>query len=115
MLVMLSGQEMEGSIHIKVDGEFLDVPLRDIVFVESFGNYVKVVTVEKTYLTPFTTKRIEVLLPEPHFIRIHKSYIVNKHCILRIDHDSVLVSNLVLPIGKTYKQYFVKMIAKDHL
>lgn len=112
MLVMTAGEEIDGSLHLKVDGEFFDIPLREVVFVESFGNYVKVVTNEKIYLTQFTTKGIEALLPEPHFIRIHKSYIINKHCILRIDHDTVVMTNLVLPIGKTFRQHFLKLISK---
>jgi len=111
---MTAEGDIDGALNLKVEGEFIDIPLREVVFVESFGNYVKVVTHEKTYLTQFTTKGIEALLPEPHFIRIHKSYIINKHNIIKIEHDAVVMSNLVLPIGKTYKQYFLKLISKDN-
>jgi DNA-binding LytR/AlgR family response regulator len=109
---MAINEDIEGYLALKVDSALLDVPLKEIVFVESFGNYVKVVSYEKTYLTLFTTKGIEALLPEQHFIRIHKSYIVNKHCILKVTSDAVVVNDHTLPIGKTYKQYFIKLIDK---
>jgi DNA-binding LytR/AlgR family response regulator len=110
---MAINEDIEGSLTLKVDSAVVEVLLRDVVFVESFGNYVKVVTHDKTYLTLFTTKGIEALLPEPHFIRIHKSYIINKHCLVKVASDAVVVNDHTLPIGKTYKQYFLKIVNRD--
>lgn len=111
-ITMSSVEDLEGSLELKVNGAKVSLPLGEILFVESFGNYVKIITASKTYLTQLTTKTIEGLLPELHFIRIHKSYIVNKHMITQVEHDAVAINSILLPIGKTYKQYFFKLINK---
>lgn len=114
-MIMEDDNYNTGSLELKVDGELLALHLPDIIFVESFGNYVKVVSTDKTYLTQITTKGIEAILPEEHFIRIHKSYIINRHCIKKIEHDSLVINDITLPIGKTYKQYILKVVGKDYL
>ena len=108
-----TAEGFDGSLELKVDGELVSIPLREILFVESFGNYVKIVTNTKTYLTQLTTKAIESILPETHFIRIHKSYVINKHMIAKIEHDAVVINSILLPIGKTYKQYFLKLVGRE--
>lgn len=112
-VVVAATEDMDGSLELKVEGAIISIPFSEILFVESFGNYVKIVTAAKTYLTQITTKTIEGLLPEVHFIRIHKSYIINKHMIEKIEHDAVVVNSIILPIGKTYKQYFFKLVGKE--
>jgi two-component system, LytTR family, response regulator len=112
-VIVATDEDIDGSLELKLAGAIVSVPFREILFVESFGNYVKIVTAAKTYLTQITTKTIEGLLPEVHFIRIHKSYIINKHMIEKIEHDAVVVNSIILPIGKTYKQYFFKLIGKE--
>lgn len=111
--IMATVEDIDGNLELKVNGAIVSIPLREILFVESFGNYVKIVTEAKTYLTQITTKTIEGLLPEVHFIRIHKSYIINKHMIAKIEHAAVVINSILLPIGKTYKQYFFKLVGKE--
>lgn len=110
---MATDEDVDGGLELKVEGEIVSIPFKEILFIESFGNYVKIVTPAKTYLTQITTKTIEGLLPEVHFIRIHKSYIINKHMIVKIEHDAVVINSILLPIGKTYKQYFFKLVGKE--
>lgn len=110
--LMAKAEDIEGNIQLRIDGKATDILFCDIIFIESFGNYVKIATTSKTYLAQLTTKVIESLLPEEHFIRIHKSYIVNSHLITKIEHSVVAINSILLPIGKTYKQYFLKMVGK---
>ena len=39
----------------------------------------------------------------PHFVRIHRSYLVNKAAITRIDGDLLYVNDIELPISRKYK------------
>jgi len=92
------------SISIKVDGYFIEIELDQLLYAQSFGNYVKLHTVKRTYLASCTTAELEKELPEKSFMRIHKSYIVALDKIDDSDKDFVLIKKEKLPIGITYKR-----------
>jgi DNA-binding LytR/AlgR family response regulator len=92
------------SVSVKVDGYFMDIELDQLLFAQSFGNYVKLHTIKRTYLASITTSELEKCLPEKNFMRIHKSYIVALDKIDTTEKDFVIIKNEKLPIGITYKR-----------
>jgi DNA-binding LytR/AlgR family response regulator len=92
------------SISVKVDGYFMNIELDQLLFAQSFGNYVKLHTIKRTYLASITTSELEKCLPEKSFMRIHKSYIVALDKIDVTEKDFVVIKNEKLPIGITYKR-----------
>lgn len=92
------------SVSVKVDGYFIDIELDQLLFAQSFGNYVKLYTIKRTYLASITTSELEKCLPEKNFMRIHKSYIVAIDKIDNTEKDFVIIKNEKLPIGITYKR-----------
>ncbi|CAI2768514.1 LytR/AlgR family response regulator transcription factor [Flavobacterium collinsii] len=92
------------SVTVKVDGYFIEIELDQLLFAQSFGNYVKLHTTKRTYLASITTSEFEKCLPEKNFMRIHKSYIVALDKIETTDKDFVVIKNEKLPIGITYKR-----------
>jgi DNA-binding LytR/AlgR family response regulator len=92
------------SVTVKVDGYFIEIELDQLLFAQSFGNYVKLHTIKRTYLASITTSEFEKCLPEKNFMRIHKSYIVALDKIETTDKDFVVIKNERLPIGITYKR-----------
>lgn len=88
---------------IPVDGKYRRVDLASILYAEGCRNYVKVVTVARTYLVLITMKRMEQMLPEHLFLRIHKSYIVSLNNITEFDKSRVYLSGKAFPIGYQYK------------
>lgn len=97
-------------INIKIDGGLIAVPFKDIRYFQSLGNYVKIITHQKTLLTQITTKEIEDSIPREFFVRIHKSYIVNKELVNKLTEDEVIVGEIHLPLGKTFKRYVLDSI-----
>jgi DNA-binding LytR/AlgR family response regulator len=96
----------EASIFIKVDRKVIQIKLSDVVYLEAYGNYVKVWVGIKVYLTPRTLSSFESELAsdDNKFIRIHKSYIIQKAHIKMIENRKVEMSNeQLLPVGKNYK------------
>jgi len=55
-------------------------------------------------------KTIEEQLPEPQFIRIHKSYIVSLSYITAIRKSSVFIDSLELPLSDTYRPAVAALI-----
>ncbi|PKB17987.1 LytTR family DNA-binding domain-containing protein [Flavobacterium sp. 5] len=92
------------SISVKIDGYLIDIELDQLLYAQSFGNYVKLHTIKRTYLASITTTELEKCLPEKNFMRIHKSYIVAIDKIDDSDKDFVVIKKEKLPIGITYKR-----------
>lgn len=77
----------------------------DIYYIESKGNYTDIHlpnAQKRTIRLSLTETQNE--LPSKKFIRIHKSYIINRSYITEIRTSSILLQNVELPIGRTYKE-----------
>lgn len=74
----------------------------DILYLEAYGDYTKIVTEKKEHLTLATLSNFLESLPMSKFLRIHRSYVVATNKIQSFGAKSVNVGINVLPIGKTY-------------
>jgi DNA-binding LytR/AlgR family response regulator len=98
---------------IKEDHVTHELAFFDVLYVEAFGNYLKIHTrTNKPILTRITMLEMEALLPAALFIRIHKSFIVSIHAVVKIETNTVLVSSHKIPLGATYKQEVRKIFRK---
>jgi DNA-binding LytR/AlgR family response regulator len=67
------------------------------------GNYIEIFTSnDKSYLLRVGLKEIELRLPDDQFIRVHKSYIVNKKHILKFNSNSLRTQQGEVPIARSY-------------
>ena len=93
------------AIDLNLGGSFETVYTSDIVYLQSYGNYVKVFLENgRMILATSTTHQLMAQLPAQSFIRIHKSYIVNRKFINAFSNNCVLVLKEELPIGISYRQ-----------
>ncbi len=90
-------------IFLKVDRRLVKVDFIDIIYIEAYGDYLKVHASAHTYVTYMTLGKIEQLLPASNFIRVHRSTIINKSFIKFIEGNFVCVNGVNLPIGLTYR------------
>lgn len=99
-------------LSLKTDKGIVDFPLEEVCYLQSWGNYIKLHTLEKTHLCSSTTVEVERKLPKERFIRIHKSYIVAISEILEFQGDTVFLKSLVvsLPVGITYRRNLSEML-----
>jgi DNA-binding LytR/AlgR family response regulator len=99
-----SGDE---EIFIKKGSSLVKLKLKEIVFVEALENYVTLNTNTEKYTIHFTMKAIESQLPSVVFIRVHRSFIINKSMIQAIRENSldILVGNTIknIPVGKSFR------------
>lgn len=100
-----------GQIYIKSDKKFVLLQLDEICYLESLGNYVKVWEAQRFLLTPRTLSSFESQLPAENFVRIHKSYILNKKFVHYIEGNTIYLKNATqLPLGKNYKQVLKQLL-----
>jgi len=95
-------------IYLRVDRKMIKVLMDDILYVESSKDYVKVFTTSSTIMTRQTISSVEAMLSENKFFRIHRSYIVSLDKIKSFTTEVVEVGNTELPIGKLYRNSFLK-------
>ncbi|NQX42137.1 DNA-binding response regulator, LytR/AlgR family [Pedobacter steynii] len=74
----------------------------EIIYLEAFGDYTKIVTEKKRYLTLKTLSDFLDALPEGKFMRIHRSYVVAVHKVQRLNVKNIEVGTRILPIGKSH-------------
>lgn len=91
-------------LFLKVDKRYRQVNITDILYLESYGNYVKVWTGDSFLLTPRTLSSFEQELPAAQFVRVHKSYILQKNLIDYVEgHQAFMPNGQAVPIGKSYR------------
>jgi DNA-binding LytR/AlgR family response regulator len=86
------------------------VNLDEILYVEGVGNYVQFVMGKQTILSRLSVSEAESLLPGSGFVRIHRSFIVGKKWISRIEKRAVWIGQKEIPIGEAYLQSIKKII-----
>jgi two-component system LytT family response regulator len=96
-------------IFVKDGTKLIKIDFDSILYIEGFGDYVKVVAKGKTITSLKNLKDLQSELPE-HFIRIHNSYIISVKAIDAIHQNNVLIGEKSVPIGITYKKSFFDLI-----
>ena len=95
---------------VKSNHEKHKVYLKDIKWIEALGDYVKLVTEDKSLLVLSTMKSFEAELPSSRFLRIHKSYIINLSKIDRFSSTKVEVGNHEMSISRNKKHQLTKAL-----
>lgn len=92
---------MEGYILICYGRSEYSIELSEIMYIEADNKLCKVKTVHQTYTTSLTLAGLEARLPEEHFVRVHKRYIVSLPRIREVRSLKLYVGNAVLPLSRT--------------
>jgi two-component system, LytTR family, response regulator len=97
-------------IYLRVDRKLVKIILSEILYIESAGDYVKVFIKDKSYVTRQTISSVEAMLSDNEFIRIHRSFIISVNKIKSFTNELVEIGNKELPVGKLYKNNFLKLV-----
>ena len=100
-----AGSNAESFVYLKVDRRMHKVFVNDIVYIESWKDYVKLyLTGNKSLFVKQPISSMENLLPERCFMRVHRSYIVSTANVKEYNSLTVQVNDTIIPIGRLYKQ-----------
>ena len=97
-------------LFLKDSKKHYQVKFNDILFLEAFGNYVKVYLKDKTIITHQTLSHFNNVLSEVDFIQVHKSFIIATAYIDLVEGNIVHIDNHKIPISKTYKININKLL-----
>ena len=107
-------KEVIESIFVKSDYKLVQVELKNILYIEGLKDYVKIYeeNTPKPILSLMSMKAMEELLPASRFMRVHRSYIVQKDKIRIIDRGRIVFGKSYIPISDSYKQVFQDFLEK---
>jgi DNA-binding LytR/AlgR family response regulator len=103
----------EAFIYLKSDKKMIKVFLKDINFIESLKDYVKVKTTDKEIVTYQKISYLEERLPDDKFIRIHRSYIIAIDKIKSFNATLIEINGNELPIGRQYKDEVMRILGES--
>ena len=97
------------AIFVKDGTDIQRVDLDDLLFVKAEANYVDLVGANRSVLTLMSLKRIEELLP-PHFVRVHRSYIVNSRRVDRFEDGILHLGRHRVPVGDSHRDDLLRRL-----
>lgn len=106
-------EEVE-SIFVKSDYKLIQVELKNILYIEGLKDYIKIYEENspKPILSLMSMKSMEELLPASRFIRVHRSYIVQKDKIRIIDRGRIVLARIIFLSVTVTNKYFRTFLIK---
>jgi two-component system, LytTR family, response regulator len=102
--------EATDHLYIKTGYEQVKVFYDDILYLEAAGNYVTFGLADKKILSRSTLNEVINLLPADKFIRAHRSYLVAKNKIDKVERHQVTVNHIRIPVSEAYRQNLLAVL-----
>ncbi len=97
------GQQANDHFFVRSDRKMIKICYDNILFIESTGDYLKIVIESKTVITRDTISNIEAKLPQKDFIRTHRSFIVSLAKIDSFTSEYIETGKKQIPVSRNYK------------
>jgi DNA-binding LytR/AlgR family response regulator len=97
-------------IFVRHLNSMVKVDIKDILYIEAERNYCRIFSSSKEYLVVMSLKEMDDKLPAKHFLRTHRSYIINLSQIKEIAATHVVIGNKALPVTKAQREELLKRI-----
>lgn len=104
--------EKETSIFVRSDRKMVKVRFKEINYIESLSDYVKIFTDKETIITRETISNIESKLPSNEFLRTHRSYIVSMPKIDSFTNELLELKKKAIPISRSYKENVLQKLTR---
>ncbi|MHA4894021.1 LytR/AlgR family response regulator transcription factor [Pedobacter sp. PWIIR3] len=101
----------EDFLMVKSDKKLAKILLKEIEYVEAYGNYIFIYrNTGERIMSKQTLTQFEVQLPGNMFIRIHKSFVLSLKAIKYLEGNEITVNSRKLPIGKVYREELMRRL-----
>jgi DNA-binding LytR/AlgR family response regulator len=101
---------MQTYFFIRTSKRYVKISYNELIYIESIGNYARIVVDSGAYLAQLTIKQLEKILPVDSFYRVNRGCIVAIERISSFDCDSITVKNTKLPFTERYRKEFEKRV-----
>ncbi len=98
------------SIFVRNHEKMVKIMVKDIYYIEAERNYCRIYSKGKEYLLVMTLKDLNEKLPKGHFVRVHRSYIVNVEHLDEVALSHVAVAQRAIPLSKSFRDDLMKVL-----
>ena len=108
-----TGDRRQETLFIKVDGEYRQISLADILYVAGMKDYVMFYLSDerRPLVTHLTMKAVEDMLPRQRFMRVHRSYIVALDKICKVDrNDCIYIGEEIIHVTDAFLDRFTQYL-----
>ncbi len=109
-----ANSDEDDHMFVKADKKIVKIKLEDILYIEGLKDYVMIFIPGQRIITLQTMKNLEQRLPTGKFIRVHRSFIISVDKLKAVASHSVEIGEKQIPIGKNYKEAFMKLIEQQN-
>lgn len=110
-----SAHPFSSGLFVRSERRIEKIELKDILYIESMGNYVNIYTENKKIIAYLTLKGLESQLPSNDFIKIHQSFLVSFSRINAIEGNNIKIKDKLLPISRNYRDAVMQVIEQRML
>lgn len=107
---ILKSSDVAAHIFVKTEYRQVRINLSDILFLESFRDYITIHTKQEKITTLQSLRSFTETLPSPAFLRVHKSYIIATDKIAAIENNRIIIGQTYIPIGDTFRTEIQKFL-----
>ena len=97
-------------IFVRSDRRMKKINFYDILYIESYSDYLKIHCTSETIITRVNISIIEAKLPQEYFVRVHRSYIVSLSHIESFSNEELILNKKSIPISRSYKEEVIKFL-----
>lgn len=108
--ITAQNKELDKNLFLYSDKTLYKINVDDILFLKAEVDYVNVATEEKKILILDSLRNWIEKLQGFRFIQVHRSYIINIDKITKVHGNQIFIGEKIVPIGKTFKEVFLKRI-----
>ena len=107
-------EKERNGVFVKSEYKLVQVLFDDILYIEGLKDYIKIYVRNepRPIITLMSMKNMEDILPADRFLRVHRSYIVQKNKIENINKNRITIAGREISIGETYRQNLMDEIGK---
>lgn len=106
----------DNTLFVKSDGKLVRIQLEELLLIEGLKDYVKLWAGDKPLLVHSTMKNLEEQLAQyPHFVRAHRSYIINIAHIREVEGNTLRLGPHEVVIGNTYRDKVFEVLDRMRL
>lgn len=101
-------------IFVKFDRQMVKIDFKELLYIESYADYLKIHLLTNTKITRETISAIEEKLPSSKFLRTHRSFIVSIPKIESYTNKQVVVIQKSISISRNFKEQVLEKLAQYH-
>ncbi|PHN01319.1 LytR/AlgR family response regulator transcription factor [Flavilitoribacter nigricans] len=96
---------------VKADRKLYRLPLDELLYLQAYGDYVKIVCSDKVITPKEKLSNLEKMLPDQSFLRVHRSYIIALDKVEYMEGNLVFINRQSIPVAQANREQLLTKLA----